>query len=102
MTKLSTLAVTLILTGCAVGPTYQPPTTKVPEHWSANLGEANSAEALKSFWAGFEDPILTHLIQRAIESNYDLKIAGERIRAAQDTVHVAAAGGREPTRDPNG
>ena len=93
MTKLSTLAMTLILTGCVVGPTYQSPTTKIPEHWSANPGEPNSAEALRSFWTSFEDPILTRLIQQAIESNYDLKIAGERIRAAHDTVRVAAAGG---------
>src|SRR5580700_1793439 len=94
MSKRSTLAVTLVLTGCVVGPNYQSPTTKVPGHWSANPGEPNSAEALKSFWTSFDDPILTRLIQQAIDSNYDLKIAGERIRAAQDTVLVAAAGGR--------
>ena len=41
-----------------------------------------------------ETTILTRLIQQAIESNYDLKIAGERIRAAHDAVRVAAAGGR--------
>jgi NodT family efflux transporter outer membrane factor (OMF) lipoprotein len=94
MTKWSTPAMSLILTGCVVGPTYQSPTTKVPEHWSANPGEPNSAEALKSFWTSFEDPILTQLIQQAIESNYDLKIAGERIRTAHDAVRVAKAGGR--------
>jgi len=94
MTKLSTLAMTLILTGCVVGPAYQSPATVVPEHWSANPGEPNSAEALKSFWSGFDDPILSGLIQQAIESNYDLRIAGERIRAVQDAVRVAAAGGR--------
>ena len=32
------------------------------------------------------------MIQQAIESNYDLKIAGERIRAAHDLVRVAASG----------
>ena len=94
MTKWSVLAMTLILGGCVVGPNYQPPKSAVPQHWSSNSGERNSAEALKSFWASFEDPILTHLIQQAIESNYDLKIAGEQIRAAQDTVRVAAAGDR--------
>jgi NodT family efflux transporter outer membrane factor (OMF) lipoprotein len=94
VTKLSTLAMTLILTGCVVGPTYQSPAIKPPEHWSENPGEPNSAEALKSFWTSFDDPILTHLIQQAIDSNYDLKIAGERIRAAHDTVRVAASGGR--------
>jgi outer membrane protein, multidrug efflux system len=94
MTKLSTLVVSLILTGCVVGPTYQAPSNAVSEHWSANSGEPNSAEALKSFWMGFDDPILSHLIQQTIANNYDLKIAGERIRAAQDAVRVAAASGR--------
>ena len=94
MTKLPIVALTLMLTGCVVGPTYQSPATTVPERWSASAGEPNSAEALKSFWASFEDPVLSHLIQQAIDSNYDLKIAGERIRAAHDTVRVAAAGGR--------
>ena len=75
MTKWSTLAMIFILAGCVVGPTYRSPTTKVPEHWIENPGEPNSAQALKSFWTSFEDPILTHLIQQAIESNYDLKIA---------------------------
>jgi NodT family efflux transporter outer membrane factor (OMF) lipoprotein len=94
MTKLSTFAMTLMLTGCVVGPNYQSPATTVPERWSAGAGEPNSAEALKSFWTSFQDPVLSHLIQQAIESNYDLKIAGERIRAAHDTVRVAAAGDR--------
>jgi NodT family efflux transporter outer membrane factor (OMF) lipoprotein len=92
MTQWSALAATFILTGCVVGPNYQSPTTKVPEHWSANPGVPSSAQALKSFWASFQDPILTQLIQQAIDSNYDLKIAGERIRAAHDAVRVAAAG----------
>jgi NodT family efflux transporter outer membrane factor (OMF) lipoprotein len=92
MTQWPRLAMTLILTGCVVGPNYQAPTTKVPEHWSANPGEPSSAEALKSFWTSFQDPILTQLIQQAVDSNYDLKIAGERIRAAHDAVRVAAAG----------
>jgi outer membrane protein, multidrug efflux system len=92
MTQWSTLAMSLVLTGCVVGPNYQSPATKVPEHWSANPGEPNSAEALKSFWTNFQDPVLTRLIQQAIDSNYDLKIAGERIRAAHDAVRVAAAG----------
>jgi NodT family efflux transporter outer membrane factor (OMF) lipoprotein len=99
MSRLPTFAVILILTGCVVGPTYQSPKTTVPEQWSATPGapssapgESSSAQALKSFWSRFGDPDLTRLIQQAIESNYDLKIAGERIRAAHDIVRVAASG----------
>jgi multidrug efflux system outer membrane protein len=94
MTRCAAFAMSLALTGCVVGPNYQSPTTQVPDHWSATPTDPNSAEALKSFWTGFDDPVLTHLIQQAIESNYDLKIARERIRAAQDSVRVAASGNR--------
>jgi multidrug efflux system outer membrane protein len=94
MTKLPRFALALALTGCVVGPNYQAPKPTVPEHWSVDRGGPNSAQALKSFWSSFDDAILTRLIQQAIESNYDLKIAGERIRAAHDAVRVAAAGGR--------
>jgi NodT family efflux transporter outer membrane factor (OMF) lipoprotein len=95
--KLTTFALSLVLTGCVVGPSYQVPTTAaLPDHWSgsAGAGEPNSAEveALKSFWTGFADPNLARLIQQAIESNFDLKIAGERIRAAHALVRVAASG----------
>jgi outer membrane protein, multidrug efflux system len=93
MRKLATLFAALPLTACVVGPTYHPPKATVPDHWSEQRGEARSAAALRSFWTGFKDPTLSHLVQEAIASNFDLKIAGERIRAADDMVRVAAAGG---------
>ena len=92
MSRWPALAMIFVLTGCVVGPNYQPPTTQVPEHWSVNPGQPSSTGVLKSFWMSFQDPILTQLIQQAIDGNYDLKIAGERIRAAHDAVRVAAAG----------
>jgi NodT family efflux transporter outer membrane factor (OMF) lipoprotein len=92
MTRLSLFALALVLSGCVVGTTYQAPTSVVPDHWSATPAEPHSAAALKSFWAGFGDPVLNQLIQQAIENNYDLKIAGQRIRAAHDRVQVAASG----------
>jgi NodT family efflux transporter outer membrane factor (OMF) lipoprotein len=92
MNKLPTFAVSLVLTGCVVGPNYQAPATTVADHWTSGPGERDSAGALKTFWARFADPTLDRLIQQAIESNYDLKIAGERIRAAHDSVRVAASG----------
>lgn len=91
MSRLATYALILALSGCVVGPNYQAPATKVPEHWSAQPGATDSAAALKSFWSSFGDPTLIHLIQQAIENNYDLQIAGERIRAAHDAVRVAAS-----------
>jgi NodT family efflux transporter outer membrane factor (OMF) lipoprotein len=94
MKRCVAVVVTLASTGCVVGPNYQSPTTRVPDHWSGTAVEPNSSQALKSFWTGFDDPVLTQLIELAIENNYDLKIARERIRVAQDSVRVAASGDR--------
>lgn len=93
MRKSATLFAALSLTGCVVGPTYHPPKVPVPDHWSEQRGEVRSAAALESFWTGFKDPTLGRLIQEAVASNFDLKIAGQRIRAADDMIRVAAAGG---------
>jgi outer membrane protein, multidrug efflux system len=94
MNKLSPFAMSLMLTGCVVGPTYQAPaTTTAPDHWSTRSAGPDSAQALQSFWTGFADPTLAGLIRQAIESNYDLKAAGERIRGAHDLVRVAGAAG---------
>ena len=92
MIRISLVTASLLLTSCVVGPEYQPPTTNIPFHWSADRGAPSSSADIQSFWPAFEDPILTRLIQQAIENNYDLKIAGERIRAAHATVRSVAAG----------
>ena len=92
MPRLPTFAVIVLLTGCVVGPAYRAPKATVPAHWNANSGEASSVAALRSFWSGFKDPTMVRLIQQAIAGNWDLKIAGQRIRAADDLVRIAAAG----------
>jgi outer membrane protein TolC len=79
------------LGGCVVGPGYQPPEAMAPAGWSAGPAALDSADALKLFWKGFDDPVLTRLIEQAIDGNLDLQIAGQRIRAAQDAVRVAAS-----------
>ena len=92
MRRLPTVAVIVLLTGCVVGPAYRAPKATVPAHWNAGPGTTGSAAALRSFWGGFNDPTLVGLIRQAIAGNYDLKIAGQRIRAADDVVRIAAAG----------
>ena len=88
---LPTLTALLALGACKVGPNYRSPETTAPANWTGGQGTSNSAEALRLWWQGFHDPVLSHLIQQAIDGNYDLRIAGQRIRAAQDAVRVAAA-----------
>jgi len=76
--KLPAVAVlTLALAACAVGPDFVKPTVSTPEHF-AQAGA--SAEALiaapdAEFWRGFNDPLLTRLVDEALNANHDLRIA---------------------------
>ena len=73
----------LLLAGCAVGPDYVPPKVETPAKWTeASLVNENSLH-LNDWWKTFSDPVLNHLINEALLSNLDLKIAQTRIREAR-------------------
>jgi outer membrane protein, multidrug efflux system len=70
--------------GCAVGPDYKPPQTVVPTNFSSIAASAYSTnEPVASWWRGFNDPILTQLIERAAASNLDLRIATANLLQAR-------------------
>ena len=83
-----------ILTGCAVGPDYRPVQTSVPDSWAGPVPETVSQPGLDMarWWAAFDDPVLVSLVERAIESNLDLKLAESRIRQARAARGVSVAG----------
>jgi NodT family efflux transporter outer membrane factor (OMF) lipoprotein len=80
-----TLAAAGAMTGCMVGPDYQPPKTQAPEQWSETLagGETARSESLAAWWQGFRDPELDSLVQRALAASPDLRIADARLREAR-------------------
>ena len=71
-----------------------------PEAWSGMGAAAGSPTRLTTshpvelvgWWKALNDPILTSLVGRAIESNLDLRQAEARIRQARATRGVAASG----------
>jgi NodT family efflux transporter outer membrane factor (OMF) lipoprotein len=78
----------LLLAGCAVGPDYVPPDVPSPGEWSTELQgglttERPDSRALADWWTTLNDPVLTSLIERAIEGNLDLREAVARIREAR-------------------
>jgi multidrug efflux system outer membrane protein len=79
--------------GCAVGPDYHQPSAAAPAHWSEPLagGEAASPAELAAWWRTFNDPELDSLIDRAVRSNPDLRIAQARVREARAQYGIAAA-----------
>ena len=79
--------------GCAVGPNYQQPKTAAPAQWSAPMGggETNIEPAIASWWNSFNDPQLDSLVERAVNSNHDLRIAGARVREARALYRIASS-----------
>ncbi len=91
------------MTGCVVGPNYRPPShaaLKVPDQFNATSSPSNQATALDlgRWWQGFSDPVLTQLIERALNANLDVDAAGSRLRQARAAL-ASARSGQLPSLD---
>lgn len=71
--------------GCVVGPNYHPASANAPGAWSSPVpdGLTSNATAPVSWWASFNEVELDSLIQRATQSNSDLRVAEARLRQAR-------------------
>jgi multidrug efflux system outer membrane protein len=83
-------AAILLLASCAVGPNYHRPDTPVDAHF-VNAGEPGFVEgdAVQRYWVGFQDPVLTGLIEDALVHNKDLSIAAGNLQAARAAKRLA-------------
>ena len=83
----------IVAGGCAVGPDYQRPAVNTPAHWSEPLagGETNAPVSLTGWWKNFNDPELDSLVDRAVQSNLDMRIAQARVWEARARYGIAAA-----------
>ncbi|HZE21247.1 MAG TPA: TolC family protein, partial [Desulfobaccales bacterium] len=87
------------LVGCAVGPDYHPPQTKVPKDWNgqsvvtpAQTSKTTAKPAqLADWWEAFHDPTLSSLVELAIHNNLNLQQAEARIRQARASLGMAGA-----------
>ncbi|VVP69722.1 Outer membrane protein OprM [Pseudomonas fluorescens] len=76
------LMLCLGLTGCMVGPDYQPPPIDTPAAYRYADKEAkNLSNTL--WWEQFQDPVLNALIRSALLENKDIKIAAARVEQFQ-------------------
>ncbi|MGE3953968.1 MAG: efflux transporter outer membrane subunit [Parachlamydiales bacterium] len=85
------IAFFLLLSGCNLGPRYCPPKVELVNEWEKVRMERVSTEEpdLAAWWEGFGDPILDQLIACAIEHNYDLCAATERILQTREARRIA-------------
>jgi NodT family efflux transporter outer membrane factor (OMF) lipoprotein len=56
----------------------------------APAGQANATDTdLKTWWKGFQDPLLNDLIAQALNNNHDLRMAKTRVREAASSITIA-------------
>lgn len=93
--RFALITTSCLLSACTVGPNYVKPDPAMPPSWSSELagGLKEGPSALAQWWKQFNDPMLDSLIDRAVESNLDLRIAQERVREARSLRTIEAAQG---------
>lgn len=97
LTAALLMAAIVIFSGCSpVGPDYSKPDIATSGNWnstlSRGLSNAEDPNLLSQWWSTFNDPMLTSLINRAVEGNLDLKRAQSRVRQARANWGIAKAG----------
>lgn len=87
------ILLSIVLTGCAVGPNYKRPQVAVPEFHRGAPEAAPAAESLADTkWDSlFGDETLNQLIRTGLERNFDVRIAAERVQQARAQVGITRA-----------
>ena len=87
-----TAAACLALAGCAVGPNYRRPAIPAPGQFRAAPPNGSAASLADTKWFDlFQDESLKQLVSTALEHNFDLGIATERIQQARAQYHITRA-----------
>jgi NodT family efflux transporter outer membrane factor (OMF) lipoprotein len=94
------LALMLGLCGCLVGPNYHRPSTSLPVEYP---GEPATQESIadKKWFDLFQDATLKQLVATALENNFDVRIAAERVMEARAQYGITRAN-LFPTLDAQG
>lgn len=82
----------VILSGCTVGPNYKRPVVESPvAHRTAAAAQASDQTSLaETPWKSlFNDPEITELVQTALDKNFDVLMAAERIEQARAQFGIA-------------
>jgi outer membrane protein, multidrug efflux system len=84
------LSIAITAAGCALGPRYQRPDVAVPETFrGAPATDARTDSLADLQWSAlFDDPALTALVTTALQQNFDVRIAAERVQQARAVYRI--------------
>ena len=91
----------LLLSGCVVGPDYEPPAAAMPVKYSEASGKPAENVTLTPWWESFRDKKLNGIVHEGMAENLTVQQALERIIEARANV-VAAGAGALPQVNGNG
>jgi outer membrane protein, multidrug efflux system len=88
--------IAMLASGCTVGPNYKKPVASVPPTYHGLTPEeatnsSSASEGDQKWFEVYQDEQLRSLIRTAIQQNYDVRIAGSRILAAQAQLGITRA-----------
>jgi len=88
-----TILLLMLICGCAVGPDYQRPAYPVPDNFRGQGPDIPTQPAEASFgnlmwFEVFKDEKLQELIKIALQENYDVMIAAQRVLQAREQVVI--------------
>lgn len=94
------MAMVLVTTSCAVGPNYKRPSVPAPPRFRGATEAPGNAESLADVkWFDlFDDEQLKQLVGTALERNFDVRIAAERVLQARAQLGVTRSN-QFPTLD---
>jgi NodT family efflux transporter outer membrane factor (OMF) lipoprotein len=85
----------ILLAGCAGGPNYAPPAVSQPSRYMGQAAvdqrAASAPSDLTTWWASFDDPELTRLVEVALAQNLDVAQADARIMQSRAQLSAATA-----------
>lgn len=81
----------LCLSGCRVGPRYDPPSPQASFDWKSEHSLSTSPVAVEFWWQVFKDPWLNWLEVQAIANNPNLYVALEKVMEARAIARSEAA-----------
>src|SRR6185295_19293675 len=85
------LASSAVLAGCVVGPAYKRPTVALPDRVYGQAVSDAASLADVPWWEVFRDPVLRALVEEALRSGYDVRIAAARVEEARARFGIARA-----------
>ena len=88
------------VTGCLLGPTYEPPPLAVPAQWQTHAalpdikGTSIATDQVPEveWWRAFDNEELNQLMTAALEKNHDVREAGFRVLEGRAMTTAAGAG----------